>query len=146
MIHSKKIFSDSYMLYWNYLPEVTTWFICSMLPLPLFFPCDYIITSILLAICFYLSSVPRECAYTKWFPQGKRNKDPCEEWISLSKGKMPFSEIPHSRRIRAHKNWSVSTALGSPFPIQTITQERVSELVKCFWDSSRKQCRTSHHL
>lgn len=113
---------------WNYLPKVTTRFICSIWPLSLFFLCEYI-TSKLLAICFYLYSVPRVCTYIKWFPWGKKNKDPWDEWISYSKGKMLFSGIQHSHGIRAHKKWSISTASRSQFPIQRITQGRVSELV-----------------
>lgn len=115
---------------WNYLPEVTTWFICSPWPLPLFFLCEYTI-SILSTICFYLHSVPRVWTNMKCFPWGKRNKDPRDKWISQSKGKMLFSGIQHSHGIRAHKKWSISTGSRSQFPIQRITQERVSELVKC---------------
>lgn len=42
---------------------------------------------------------------------------------------MLFSGIQHSHGIRAHKKWSISTASRSQFPIQRITQGRVSELV-----------------
>lgn len=37
--------------------------------------------------------------------------------------------MQHSHGIKAHETWSISTASRSQFPIQRITQERVSELV-----------------
>jgi hypothetical protein len=121
MIHSK-IFSNSYMLYHEII-----WFLCFIWLL--FFFLTWNIISIALAICFYLDSVSRECICMEWVPWERKSKDPWDEWIFQSKGKMLLFGIQHSHGIRAHKKWSISTASRSQFPIQRITQERISELV-----------------
>lgn len=47
-------------------------------------------------------------------------------WMNLLKQRE--YAFQHSHGIRAHKKWSISTASRSQFPIQRITQERISEL------------------
>lgn len=124
----KNILWPIYAMLWNYLAEVTPWFICSTWLLPFSWLYEYIV-SIQLALCLYLYSVPREVTYMKLSPWEKSSKDPWDKWITQSKGKKLFSGIQHSHGGTAHKKWSISTASRSQFPIQRITQERGSELV-----------------
>lgn len=130
-------------LSWNYLPEVTAWFIFSTWSLPLFFLYEYI-------IAYYWPYVST-CI---WYPGCEQTRN-----VSLDGKQRPLRQmnLPEQRQDalfwNSTQSWNQSTwdvIYQNSLKVTIFNSENHPRegfrISKCFWDCSRKQCRRKHHL